>query len=262
VIEGKEIEVRRAEKAIVRDVTLDALAGEVLGLVGPNGAGKSTLLGLFAGDFAPDSGVVRFADRPMSGWTDGDLARERAVMPQSATVAFGFTAMEVVLMGRAPFGTRETPRDREIAGEALSLLGVDALRDRLYPTLSGGEQQRVHLARVLSQIELGRVGKALLLDEPTSSLDPAHQHRVLGLARDVAGRGLAVVVVLHDLNLAAQYCDRVALMSEGRLDSVGSPTDVFRASRLEKVFGAVAHVDRAPWDPERQLIAFDGLPKR
>jgi iron complex transport system ATP-binding protein len=261
MIEVTDVVVRRGATEIVRGVTLATRGGEVLGLVGPNGAGKSTLLALLAGDFAPTSGSVRFDGRAMDTWSARDLARERAVMPQSASVAFGFTALEVVLMGRSPFGTTESPHDRQVAGEALRALGVDALRNRLYPTLSGGEQQRVHLARVLAQVELGRTGKVLLLDEPTSSLDPAHQHRVLALAREVASRGLAVVVVLHDLNLAAKYCDRVALMSDGRIEQLGAPDEVLSEETLSKVFGAVAHVAAAPWDASLRVIAFDGPSK-
>ena len=261
MIELNDVVVRRGARDIVGGVTLAARAGEVLGLAGPNGAGKSTLLALLAGDFAPTSGTVRFDGRAIEAWSARDLARERAVMPQSASVAFGFIVVEVVLMGRSPFGTTESPHDRQIASEALRSLGVDALRDRLYPTLSGGEQQRVHLARVLAQVELGRTGKALLLDEPTSSLDPAHQHRVLSLAREVSSRGLAVVVVLHDLNLAAHYCDRIALMSDGRIERLGAPDEVLSEVTLAKVFGAVAHVAPAPWDASHRVIAFDVPPQ-
>lgn len=262
MIEARAVRFERAGRALVDGASIDARAGEVLGVVGPNGAGKTTLLGLLAGDLRPSVGEVIFDGAPMSRWSESDLARRRAVMAQSTEVAFAFTVLEIVLFGRAPFGARESAADVALAREAIARVGLELLADRAYPTLSGGEQQRVHLARALAQISLGRGeaspdrSRALLLDEPTSSLDPAHQHRTLGAAREIAGRGLAVVAVLHDLNLAARYCDRVALMHRGRLVRVGAPRDVFEPGRLEDVFEIPAQVGPAPWDSEGVSVHF------
>ncbi len=257
MIEARKLALVRDGRSLVDGVDLTVRGGEVVGVVGRNGAGKSTLLALLAGDASATSGEVRFGDRAVADAGPTTLARERAVMAQHTTVAFDFSVLEIVLMGRAPFGTRETPADVVIAREALGEVGASSIERRAYASLSGGEQQRVHLARVLAQVSMGRSGKALFLDEPTASLDPAYQHRALRIARDVAGRGLAVVVVLHDLNLAAQYCDRIALMAQGKLEATGAPKEVLRAELLERVFGAVAHVATTPWDEGRPWVAFD-----
>jgi heme transport system ATP-binding protein len=256
VIEADALELERGGARIVAGVTLRVDGGEVVGIVGPNGAGKSSLLALLAGDIVPTRGSVRLGGKDLRSTREIDLAKRRAVMSQSTSVAFAFTALEIVLMGRSPFGTRESLRDCEVAQQALAALDLAPFAQRTYPTLSGGEQQRVQLARVLAQVELGKVGEALLLDEPTSSLDPAHQHQAMEQARAVATSGLAVVVVLHDLNLAAQYCDRVAVMKEGQLARIDSPRAALSEELLASVFGAEAHVARAPWDPDKPWIAF------
>jgi len=217
-------------------VSLGIAAGTVTALVGPNGAGKSTLLAVASGERVPARGTVRLDGKPLAAYAPEALARRRAVLPQEAMLAFGFTGREVALLGRTPHPTSRAEDERS-ALRALDAADVLHLAERRYTTCSGGEKQRLHLARVLAQLD-GPDASLLLLDEPTAALDLAHQHRVLAAARRLAhARGLAVVAVLHDLNLAAQYADRIAVLDRGRLAAEGKPADVLTPDVLRAVFG-------------------------
>ncbi len=226
-------------KRIVDRVSLDLCPGEVVAVVGPNGAGKSTLLKLLTGDWKPSAGSVSVMGRPLESWSRQELARRRAVLLQSSHLSFAFSVSEVVLMGRIPHnhGT-ESARDYDIAEQALAYVGMSRFADRLYQTLSGGEQQRVHLARVLAQIwEPPAAGERyLLLDEPTSSLDLLYQQQVLNVARQFARAGTAVLVILHDLNLAAQYADRILMLKAGQARYVGVPQQVLTSHHIQEVY--------------------------
>jgi iron complex transport system ATP-binding protein len=167
------------------------------------------------------------------------------VLPQSSTLSFAFRVEEVVGMGRLPHASGRQ-RDAEIIAAALAAADAGHLVGRSYLELSGGERQRVHLARVLAQLWPGATGQSLLLDEPTSMLDPLHQHTTLQAARDFAGRGVAVLVILHDLNLAARYCDRILLLDRGRPHALGTPEEVLRAEPLQAVFGLEVLVQTHP----------------
>lgn len=226
--------------ALVEDVTLEIRYGEVLALVGPNGAGKSTLLGMLAGDVAPTTGAVLLDERPLGEWAPKELARSRAVLLQSNQVAFSFSALQVIEMGRAPWiGTAGADDDTRAIHAAIAATDAEHLVSRGFPTLSGGEKARVSLARVLAQ-DTGVV----LLDEPTAALDLRHQEDVLRIARRLAAAGRAVVVVLHDLSLAAAYADEVAMLAEGRLVACGAPDAVLTAERVEEVYGIPVRVLR------------------
>jgi iron complex transport system ATP-binding protein len=248
VIEVLDVSVLAKAVTLLDHVSFTARAGEVVALVGPNGAGKSTLLKLLSGERVPSSGEVRFAGRALGEWTLHERARRRGVLPQSSELSFPFTAAEVVLLGRVPHTDGyETAEDVQIT--RLAMAGMDVLRhaERLYPTLSGGEQQRVHAARVFfSQIWCGPGPRALLLDEPVASLDLLHQHALLRRARSMAAVECAVVCVLHDLNLAAQYADRVVVLQRGRVRAEGSPAAVFSRDLLRDAFGVDAHVVAHP----------------
>lgn len=223
---------------LVRDVTLDLRPGEVTAVLGPNGAGKSSLLKLFSGERPPTAGQVLLDGKPLDAFDPVMVARRRAVLPQESALSFPFTAGEIALLGRLPhLRGAESRRDFEIAAEAMRLTGVIRLADRLFPTLSGGERQRVHLARVLAQIwECPGSPRFLLLDEPTSNLDLSHQHETLTTARTFAARGVGVLVILHDLNLASEYADRVVLLSGGAVQAVGSPGQVLTEKHVRAVF--------------------------
>ncbi len=233
------VTVVRSRRRLLADVDLALVPGELLAVMGENGAGKSTLLRAMAGEIVPDVGEVRLAGRRLAAWKPREIARRRAVLPQDSSVAFPFTAFEVALLGRAPHdGGRPGARDRAIAHDALAATDAAHLEHRLYPTLSGGERARVMLARVLAQLaEPADTGRALLLDEPVAALDIAHQHLALRIAGEAAHReGMGVIAVLHDLNLAARYADRVFLMKAGRLVAAGPPDAVLTEARMSECF--------------------------
>jgi iron complex transport system ATP-binding protein len=238
MISAHQITVRAGTTLLLDAVSVEAARGEILAVVGPNGAGKTTLLRVIAGDRAPDSGEVRLAGRPLREWTFRERARMRAVASQESSLEFPFTAFEVVLMGRTPHVDHaERPADHRITASALAAVGLSAFAGRMYPTLSGGEKQRTHLARALAQIWEPARERYLLLDEPTASLDIAHQHEILRIARGLAGEGCTVVAVVHDLNLAAEYADQILLLETGRVHACGTPAAVLTEPNIRSAFG-------------------------
>ena len=239
-------------RRVLDDIDFQVAAGEVVALVGPNGAGKSTLLAVLAGELTPGHGRVDLDGHPLGHWNAVDMARRRAVLPQSHTVGFPFTAAEVIAMGRSPW--RNTPlaeTDDTVIAEAMTATDSTHLAGRAFPSLSGGERARVALARVLAQNTA-----TLLLDEPTAALDLGHQEAVLRLATDRAAAGAAVVVVLHDLASAAAYADRVAVLDAGRLAATGPPRDVLTGDLLSRVYRYPVDVFDHP-DTGAQLVLPD-----
>jgi len=217
---------------VLTGVDLDVRAGEVLALVGPNGAGKSTLLSAIAADLPCDEGTIYIDQRPATAWTAAALALRRSVLPQANTLAFPFAVAEVVEMGRAPWArTPASVDDDEAIARAILDCELGDYVDRPFSDLSGGERARVALARVLAQRTA-----LMLLDEPTAAFDLRHQEMTLRLCRERAAEGCGVVIVLHDLTLAAAYCDRVALVADGRLMACGKPSEVFQARLLSDVY--------------------------
>lgn len=245
MLRARNLAVQRGPCAVLADVDLQLHPGEVLGVLGPNGAGKSTLLGALCGELKAVRGEVSLAGRPLAEWPGPARARRLAVLPQSSTLSFSFAVEQVVGLGRLPHASGRQ-RDDEIVGQALRAADAAHLVGRSYLALSGGERQRVHLARVLAQLWPGAAGQTLLLDEPTSMLDPLHQHTTLQAVREFAGRGAAVLVILHDLNLAARYCDRILLLQHGRPYALGTPEAVLDATALEAVFGLRVLIQRHP----------------
>ncbi|WUL07597.1 heme ABC transporter ATP-binding protein [Streptomyces sp. NBC_00354] len=230
--EAVGLHVRLGERAVLAGIDLTARAGEVLALVGPNGAGKSTLLAALAADLPAAEGLVRIDGRPVGDWAAPDLALRRSVLPQSAEMSFPFPVGDVVRMGRAPWaGTPLAGSDEEAVAAAMAVTEVAGFAARPFSALSGGERARVALARVLAQ-----QAPLLLLDEPTAALDLRHQELVLRICRERAAAGDAVVVVLHDLGLAAAYADRAAVLHEGRIAVDGPPTEVFGDELLSRVY--------------------------
>jgi iron complex transport system ATP-binding protein len=238
--ECRRISLRRRGRELLHDVSLQLAPGELLAVLGPNGAGKSTLLRAWSGELPPDAGDILIHGRSLRELSPASQARLRAVMPQADRLGFPFTAAEVVLLGRTPHGAaRGGLCDTRIAQEALAAVEALPLAARDYTTLSGGERQRVQLARALAQIWEADADtpRYLLLDEPTASLDLAHQHGVLRLLNRLKRRNIGVLAVLHDLNLAVRYADRVALLHGGRLRDCGPPQDVLHESQLSDVYG-------------------------
>ena len=230
--------VTRTGRPLVRSMSLDVRSGELLAIVGPNGAGKSTTLGLAAGDLRPASGRVLLRGKNLHGMSLALRARLRAVVPQTVSAIPQIPVYEAVLAGRfARDGRGERSLDLEAAHAAMVATDTIHLAERRFDTLSGGERQRVQFARAYAQLYPFDEPQALLLDEPTASLDLAHQEALLELSRDMADRGLAVMIVLHDLALAGRYADRVALVDRGELVALGSPAQVMTPDVLEGVFG-------------------------
>ncbi|MYU53390.1 MULTISPECIES: heme ABC transporter ATP-binding protein [Streptomyces] len=229
---AEALTVRLGGRTVLRGVELTARAGEVLALVGPNGAGKSTLLAALAADLPAAGGAVHIDGRPAVDWSAPELALRRSVLPQSAALSFPFTVAEVVRMGRAPWaGTPAADADEGAVAAAMAATEVAGFAGRPFSALSGGERARVALARVLAQR-----APLLLLDEPTAALDLRHQELVLGICRERAAAGDAVVAVLHDLGLAAAYADRAAVLHDGVLAAQGPPAEVFTAELLSRVY--------------------------
>jgi len=248
MLNADNLGVRRGQRWVLEGLSLQLRAGEVLGVLGPNGAGKSTLLGGLCGELSADAGKVTLDDRALAEWAGVERAKRLAVLPQASTLEFGFSVEQVVGMGRLPHRSGQA-RDAEVVAAALAATDCAHLQQRSYLALSGGERQRVHLARVLAQLWPDQPGKAngtLLLDEPTSMLDPLHQHTTLQAVRTFAAAGAAVLVILHDLNLAARYCDRILLLEQGRAAALGTPADVLQAARLKQVFGLDVLVQAHP----------------
>ncbi len=237
-LSAEGVRLTRGGRELLAGVDVRVHAGEVLALLGPNGAGKSTLLSVLAGDLPPDAGTVRLRGRPLASFGAAELALHRALLPQSSALSFPFSAGEVVRMGRAPWaGTDAAAEDEEVVAQAMAATESARFAERPFTALSGGERARVALARVLAQR-----APLLLLDEPTAALDLRHQELVLRVARERAAAGDAVVVVLHDLSLAAAYADRVLLLAGGAAVADGPVARVLRAPLLSEVYGHAVEV--------------------
>jgi iron complex transport system ATP-binding protein len=263
MLDARNITVALRERRLLDDVSLTIEAGETVAILGENGAGKTTLLRALAGDRQPpglrQSGDVMLAGRPIREWSLAERARLRAVLPQRPELAFAFNAREVAGFGRyAHHGGWRSPEDHGIADAALRLTDAFHLADREVTTLSGGEQARVHLASVFAQLwEIeSESPRFLLLDEPTASLDLAHQHQLLESARGFARtRGIGVVAILHDLNLAAMYADRVVVLLRGAVIAQGTPREVLQPATIRDGFAVAAKVLPHPLIDDGMLIA-------
>ena len=239
VLEVRDVSVAIERKRIVEGVSVTARAGEVLAIIGPNGSGKTTLMKALSGELEHE-GDIALNGRPLRVLPPRAAATMRAVMPQASVLSFPFTVREVVRMGLSA-GLGVLPAQREVVVEAaLRRVDLAGFGGRMYQSLSGGEQQRVQLARVLCQVwqpVFQGTPRLLLLDEPVSSLDIKHQLLVMEIARGFAAAGGAVVAILHDLNLAALYADQVLVMSEGRRAACGAPAEVLDIALVREVFG-------------------------
>ncbi|MDC7787831.1 heme ABC transporter ATP-binding protein [Rhodoplanes sp. TEM] len=236
VIAANGVTVRAGRSTLLDGVDLAVAPGETVAIVGPNGAGKSTLLRVLSGDLRPAAGEVRLKGTALSAYPPRKLAGHRAVLSQSLSVAFPFTVDEVVRMGA---GDEHGPHADALVEAALAEVDLLACRDRIITTLSGGEQHRAHFARVLVQLARGEADNGpglLLLDEPTAALDLRHQIDFVALTRARAAAGTAVVAVLHDLNLAASFADRVVVMHRARIAASGPAHAVITEDMLAHVF--------------------------
>lgn len=230
-------------KVLLSQVRFSLKNNELIVIIGRNGAGKSTLLKHITAEIQNTKAFVELFGKDLKEYKIKDLAKRRAVLPQSTLLNFAYEVLEVVLLGRIPHqkGQSETAQDIEIAQQCLSDVGLKGYEKRNYLTLSGGEQQRVHFARVLAQLSGVKDSRLLLLDEPTSSLDIAHQHHSLKLVKQLTQDNLSCIAILHDLNLAAQYADKVLVLDQGHLLAFGTPKEVLTTEILSQAFNHPIH---------------------
>lgn len=236
MLEARDVSLTRGGNTILDGVSLNVVHGEIVAIIGPNGAGKSTLLHVLSGELKPDRGAVHLEGKPVASFRPRDLALRRAVLAQHVQVTFPFTANEIVQMGAGD--RRGDFVDQEVE-QALRATETTHLRGRIVGTLSGGEQQRVHIARVMVQVACGRATAGpgfMMLDEPTSSLDMRHQIDLARMAMAHAGQGIGIIAVLHDLNLAVQFAQRIVVMQAGRIVADGPSRETVTTELVERVF--------------------------
>lgn len=230
-------------RTLLKNVSFQVRKGEVLALLGANGAGKSTLMHLLCGEKKPSSGVINLYGKNLVDYRLIDLARCRALLSQSSHISLAFKVHEMVMMGRYPhFSSKPAARDRAVVEEVMDLCGINDLNDRVYMSLSGGEQQRVQLARVLAQV-WDNPDSLLLLDEPISALDLHYQQKVLAIAKALSRKGFMVVMVVHDVNFASIYADRIVMLKNGRKLFDGAPVEVLNTKDVYTVFSVDSTIE-------------------
>lgn len=238
----KDVSYKIGKLSLVEDINLSIPQGELVAIVGANGAGKTTLLRLLAGEIQASKGDVILDGKSLSIYKAHELALQRAVMRQHVFMNFDFTSYEIVMMGRHPhIRSGETKADHAIIEQALATTETNHLREQLYSTLSSGEKARITLARVLAQQT-----KVLLLDEPTGTMDMRHQQMTMKLIRDFANDSGVVVAIVHDLNLAAMYADRIAIMKQGKMLAIGKPDEILTANNIRNAFNLEVEVMSHP----------------
>lgn len=232
---------------LLREIEFELAAGCVLGIIGPNGAGKSTLLHVLAGGIPLSGGSVTLGGESLPDWPRLQKARAMAVLPQNSTLGFPYSVEEVVLLGRTPHSSGVSA-DRQVMGDVMRATDILGRRDRLYTQLSGGEKQRVQLARVLAQVWRAQDSptRLLLLDEPTNALDLAHQQMILQTIRQLADGGCAVVLVVHDFNLATSVADEILVLNRGQQVTKGTPEEVLTETMFQQVFAVDALIGTHP----------------
>ena len=249
----QDINAGYGTKAVLQNVTLEVNTGEFLGLIGPNGSVKTTLLRVISGIITPEKGRVLLRDTNLRHVGRRELAKTMAFLPQDLALDFSFTVRDVTLMGRSPHMPRvgrETRKDLEIVEQAMALTGVSHLADRIITEISGGERQRALVAMCLAQEP-----EVLVLDEPTNHLDIAHQLSILDLILRLNHQtGMTVIGVFHDLNLAAEYCERLAVLHRGRVEAVGSAEEVLTADMILSTFGAKVVTERNPLSNKPHIV--------
>lgn len=245
LIEIRNVSLQYGSSDVVRDVSVQIEEGEFFVIIGPNGAGKTTLLKSITGLHHLTAGEILLRQKSVTKYSRKELARSLAMVPQHINAEFPFTVAETVIMGRYPhlgLLAVEGKHDLEIAEQAMAFTEVLHLADRRLGQLSGGERQRVIIARAICQ-----QSKVLLLDEPTASLDPAHQLRIMDLMERLRQQEqITIIMVSHDLNLASAYADRLLLLNEGRVAALGTPNEVLSGDTLEQSYGCRLHVDEHP----------------
>jgi iron complex transport system ATP-binding protein len=255
MLRAENITYRAGRKHIVKDCSVAISPGSFTAVVGPNGAGKTSLLKAISHEVTWYSGSVFLNGKNISTLKTRELSTLRAVLPQHTTVNFPFTIEQVIEIGRYPHLATKVINEKVIA-EVMELTNLTKFTGRIYQTLSGGEQQRVQMARVMAQLwGASDAPKYLLLDEPTSSLDLAQQHILLGLAKELCNRGIGVLAILHDLNLASQYADEVLFLKEGETIAYGPTLEVMTSSVIEETFSHPVEVTYDKWTARPKVYA-------
>lgn len=237
MLEAHKISYAQRKFTILENINFSVDYGELLVIVGPNGAGKSTLLNLLANEVKHKDESVLFKNKTFEQWDEKELAHHKAKFSQSNNQDIPLLVKDVVMMGRYPY-FHSTPHkeDTDAVNKAMEETDVAPLAQRNYNSLSGGEKQRVHLARVLAQLDNNVAHRMVFLDEPLNNLDVLHQHRILHTIKNFTGRGNTAIMVLHDLNLAAQFADKVLLLKKGEIVSHGVPDEVFTRETISKAY--------------------------
>lgn len=236
MIEVSNISFAVGKKHLLKDVSLSVKPGELLAIIGSNGAGKSTLLKLMCKDILTHSGDIRIRGKSITHYRLPELAKFRSVLAQSNTLSLSFQVEDLVVMGRYPhYDSRPSEADMAIVRQVMADTGITELAQRDYNTLSGGEQQRVQLARVMAQIYDQPKG-ILFLDEPTNGLDLLYQQQILSVARAMADRGYCIVCILHDINFAARFADNILILKNGERIAFGSPQEVITKENIQDAF--------------------------
>lgn len=237
----QDVTIKRGQSLLLDSVSCAIEPGKLTVVLGPNGAGKTSLLRCLSGELAPDNGHVILQDKVLADWQPAQLAKHLAVLPQHSSLNFPFLVSEVVALGRIPHSAG-AKRDGQIVAQMLEALDIAHLAQRDYTHLSGGEKQRVQLARVLSQIWDDAQHSMLLLDEPSNFLDLSHQRATMQLIASLTQRGASVLTVLHDFNLAARHADTILVVAKGKVVCEGAPLDVITAALMRDVFNVNARV--------------------
>ncbi|MCZ6830464.1 MAG: heme ABC transporter ATP-binding protein [Gammaproteobacteria bacterium] len=241
---------------LLQDISLELNAGDIHGVIGPNGAGKTSLLACISGDIALSGGSILLGAKPLQDWKPAERARSMAVLPQLSLLNFPYTVGEVVMLGRIPHDTGVRV-DRQIVSEVLSEMDIQQLRERLYTQLSGGEKQRVQLARIFAQVwhPVGNRPRLILLDEPTTALDLSHQLQLMQLIRRLAEQGCTIVMVVHDFNLLSGIAGQLCALSAGRQVAQGSVVEVMTAAVFKEVFAVDVTITPHPGDGRPIVIS-------
>lgn len=247
MLQAENISFAHRTCQILKNIDLSIRSGELLVIIGPNGAGKSTLLNILANELISDTSRIVFKKKDLSSWKPRILAQHKAKFSQEFNKDIGLTSQEIVLMGRYPyFDATPHAEDWEVVSRVMQITEVYHLRNRLYNALSGGEKQRVHLARVLAQVDNKHKEKLAFFDEPLNNLDIRHQYQVLEALKNFTQQGNSVVIVLHDLNLAAEFADRLLLLKEGQIKAIGNPEEIFKKEIISGAYNFPCTICKNP----------------
>ena len=239
IIALKSLTYKVNEKKIVRDISLDIINGDIVSIVGPNGSGKTTLIRMISGEIKPSVGTVSILNKAEKDWDLLKLAQHRSVLSQSNQLSFPFSVLDIVKMGRHPYANHNQENNAKIAKKVLKAFKLDNYTKRNYTTLSGGEKQRVQIARVITQLysmNQNYNNKILILDEPSSYLDINHQEELFVFLKKLNKKGLTIIMVLHDLNQAIQNSNKIIMLKESRLIDYLKSEDLVKSKKIEQVF--------------------------